>query len=170
MAPISNQLVFPEGFLWGVATAAYQIEGAACDDGKGRSIWDTFTHDAGRVHHGDNGDIACDHYHRIDSDIELMAELGIPVYRFSIAWTRVQPDGKGAVSKAGLDHYRRLVDALRARDIEPVVTLYRWDLPQGRQGGGPVGADRHHPQPVPGGTGVEHRRGRGRRRGGSTGT
>ncbi len=130
---MSDRLVFPDGFLWGVATAAYQIEGAAYDDGKGRSIWDTFTHDAGTVHHGDNGDIACDHYHRVESDVELMAELGIPAYRFSIAWTRVQPDGKGAVSKAGLDHYRRLVDTLRARHIEPVVTLYHWDLPQGLQ-------------------------------------
>ncbi len=130
---MSDQLVFPEGFLWGVATAAYQIEGAARDDGKGPSIWDTFSHDAGAVHHGDNGDIACDQYHRLDSDVELMAQLGIPAYRFSIAWPRVQPDGKGAVSEAGLDHYRRLVDALRARDVEPVVTLYHWDLPQALQ-------------------------------------
>ncbi len=130
---MSAWLAFPEGFLWGVATASYQIEGAAYEDGKGPSIWDTFTHDAGTVHHGDNGDIACDHYHRLDSDVELMAELGIPAYRFSIAWPRVQPDSKGSVNEAGLDHYRRLVDALRSRDIEPVVTLYHWDLPQALQ-------------------------------------
>ena len=130
---MSDRLVFPEGFLWGVATASYQIEGATLDDGKGQSIWDTFSHHAGSVHHGDNGDIACDHYHRFDSDVDLMAELGIPAYRFSIAWPRVQPDGKSAVNQAGLDHYRRLVDALCARGIEPVVTLYHWDLPQALQ-------------------------------------
>ena len=127
---MTNKLVFPDGFLWGVATASYQIEGATRDDGKGPSIWDTFSHHEGSVHHGDNGDIACDHYHRLDSDVALIAELGIPAYRFSIAWPRVQPDGSGAVNQAGLDHYRRLVDGLRVRDIEPVVTLYHWDLPQ----------------------------------------
>ena len=130
---MSDQLVFPKDFLWGVTTAAYQYEGAADEDGKGPSIWDTFTHLPGTVHHGDNGDIACDHYHRLDSDVELMAELGIGACRFSIAWPRVQPDGSSAVNQAGLDHYRRLVDALRARGIEPVVTLYHWDLPQGLQ-------------------------------------
>ncbi len=129
---MNDRLVFPEGFLWGVATASYQVEGAAYDDGKGPSIWDTFSHDAGSVHHGDNGDIACDHYHRIDSDIELMEELGMPAYRFSITWPRVQPDG-GGVNEVGLDHYRRLVDGLRARGIEPVATLYHWDLPQALQ-------------------------------------
>jgi beta-glucosidase len=130
---MNDRLVFPEDFLWGVATASYQVEGAAYDDGKGASIWDTFSHDVGSVHHGDNGDIACDHYHRIDSDIELMEELGIPAYRFSIAWPRVQPEGSGVVNEVGLDHYRRLVDGLRARGIEPVVTLYHWDLPQALQ-------------------------------------
>ena len=130
---MSDQLVFPKDFLWGVTTAAYQYEGAADEDGKGPSIWDTFTHLPGTVHHGDNGDIACDDYHRLDSDVELMAELGIGACRFSIAWPRVQPDGSSAVNQAGLDHYRRLVDALRARGIEPVVTLYHWDLPQGLQ-------------------------------------
>jgi len=133
---MSGELAFPEGFLWGVATAAYQIEGAAHDDGKGPSIWDCFSHIPGSVYHDDNGDIACDHYHRFESDIELMAELGIPAYRFSIAWPRVQPEGSGTVNELGLDHYRRLVDALRARDIEPVVTLYHWDLPQGLQDAG----------------------------------
>lgn len=130
---MNDRLVFPEGFLWGVTTASCQLEGAAYDDGKGASIWDTFSHDVGSIHHGDNGDIACDHYHRIDSDIELMQELGIPAYRFSIAWHRVQPEGSGAVNEVGLDHYRRLVDGLRARGIEPVVTLNRWDLPQALQ-------------------------------------
>jgi beta-glucosidase len=121
---------FPDGFLWGVATSAYQIEGAVAADGKGPSIWDTFTHEPGRIHNGDTGDVAADHYHRVEADLDLMAELGVRAYRFSIAWPRVQPDGKGAFNEKGLDFYRRLLEGLAARDIEPMVTLYHWDLPQ----------------------------------------
>jgi beta-glucosidase len=121
---------FPPGFLWGTATASYQIEGAAKADGRGPSIWDTFSHTPGAVWNGDNGDIACDHYHRMDEDLDLLAELGVAAYRFSIAWPRVQPTGSGPANQKGLDFYRRLVDGLRARDIEPTVTLYHWDLPQ----------------------------------------
>jgi beta-glucosidase len=121
---------FPPGFLWGTATASYQIEGAATADGRGPSIWDTFSHTPGAVWNGDNGDIACDHYHRMDEDLDLLAELDVAAYRFSIAWPRVQPTGSGPANQRGLDFYRRLVDGLRARDIEPTVTLYHWDLPQ----------------------------------------
>ncbi len=133
---MSPRLAFPEGFLWSVGTASYQVEGAADADGKGPSIWDTFSHRAGTVLHGDNGDIACDQYRRIETDVELMVELGIPAYRFSISWPRVQPDGRGPVNAAGLDHYRRLVELLRRRGIEALVTLYHWDLPQALQDGG----------------------------------
>ena len=133
---MTKQLVFPDGFLWGVATASYQIEGAFDEDGRTPSIWDTFSHRPGTTLHGDTGDIACDNYHRLEQDVDLMAELGIPSYRFSIAWPRVQPDGKAAVNQAGLDHYRRLVETLRAKNIEPVVTLYHWDLPQALEDGG----------------------------------
>ncbi|TCJ15599.1 beta-glucosidase [Rubrobacter taiwanensis] len=121
---------FPEGFLWGTATAAYQIEGAAAEDGRGPSIWDTFSHTPGKVYRGDTGDIACDHYHRLEEDLDLMAALGLKAYRFSVAWPRIQPEGSGEVNRKGLDFYRRLVDGLRERDIEPMLTLYHWDLPQ----------------------------------------
>ena len=121
---------FPEGFLWGAATASYQIEGAVDEDGRGASIWDTFSHTPGKVLHGDTGDIACDHYHRLEEDLDLMADLGLRAYRFSVAWPRVQPDGSGRANQKGLDFYRRLVDGLRRRDIEPMLTLYHWDLPQ----------------------------------------
>jgi beta-glucosidase len=121
---------FPEGFLWGVATAAYQVEGAVSEDGRGVSIWDTFSHAPGRTHHGDTGDIAVDQYHRWPEDVELMASLRMRAYRFSVAWPRIRPDGTGPVNAKGLDHYRRLVDALLQHDIAPVVTLYHWDLPQ----------------------------------------
>jgi len=121
---------FPEGFLWGVATAAYQIEGAAHEGGRGPSIWDTFSHLPGKIRRGDTGDIACDAYHRLDTDLDLLAELGVGAYRFSVSWPRVQPAGRGPVNAEGLDYYRRLVDGLRDRGIEPVVTLYHWDLPQ----------------------------------------
>jgi beta-glucosidase len=121
---------FPPGFLWGTATASYQIEGAATADGRGPSIWDTFSHRPGEVWNGDTGDIACDHYHRMDEDLDLVGELGVGAYRFSVAWPRVQPDGKGPANQKGLDFYRRLVDGLRARDVEPTLTLYHWDLPQ----------------------------------------
>jgi beta-glucosidase len=121
---------FPEGFLWGTATASYQIEGAVDEDGRGPSIWDTFSHTPGKVYRDDTGDIACDHYHRLDEDLDLMAELGLKAYRFSVAWPRVQPEGRGPANQKGLDHYRRLVESLRERNIEPMLTLYHWDLPQ----------------------------------------
>lgn len=121
---------FPEGFAWGAATAAYQIEGGASADGRGTSIWDTFSHTPGNVRGGDTGDVACDHYRRYAADVELMAELGLQSYRFSVAWPRIQPDGIGPVNPAGLDFYDRLVDALLAHGIDPIATLYHWDLPQ----------------------------------------
>jgi beta-glucosidase len=123
-------LVFPADFLVGSATAAYQIEGAANEGGRGPSIWDTFSHTPGRVVNGDTGDIADDHYHRLDADLDLMASLGLEAYRFSIAWSRIQPTGSGEVNQAGLDFYGRLVDGLLARGIRPIATLYHWDLPQ----------------------------------------
>jgi beta-glucosidase len=128
---------FPDGFLWGAATASYQIEGAATEDGRGPSIWDTFSHTPGRVLNGDTGDVACDHYHRVDEDVALMADLGLQAYRFSIAWPRVLPTGTGAVNRAGLDFYSRLVDRLLERGIRPFATLYHWDLPEAldEQGG-----------------------------------
>jgi beta-glucosidase len=121
---------FPEGFLWGAATASYQVEGAVDEDGRGTSIWDTFSHTPGKVYRGDTGDIACDQYHRLEEDLDLMGDLGIQAYRFSVAWPRVQPEGSGAANQKGLDYYRRLVDGLRSRSIEPMLTLYHWDLPQ----------------------------------------
>jgi beta-glucosidase len=121
---------FPDGFLWGTATAAYQIEGAHREGGRGPSIWDTFSHTPGKTHEGHTGDIACDHYHRYRDDVALMAELGFGAYRFSAAWPRVLPTGVGQPNPAGLDFYDRLVDALLARGIRPFVTLYHWDLPQ----------------------------------------
>ncbi|MEV5503825.1 GH1 family beta-glucosidase [Nonomuraea fuscirosea] len=121
---------FPENFVWGTATAAYQVEGAWNEDGRGPSIWDTFSHTPGLVAHGDTGDVACDHYHRLEEDLDLLGALGVGAYRFSISWPRVQPGGRGAVNAPGLDFYQRLVDGLLARDIAPVATLYHWDLPQ----------------------------------------
>jgi beta-glucosidase len=121
---------FPDNFLWGVSTAAYQIEGAAREGGRGPSIWDTFSHTPGKVRRGDTGDIACDAYHRLDSDLDLMTDLGVRAYRFSIAWPRIQPSGSGPANAEGLDYYRRLIAGLRERGIEPVATLYHWDLPQ----------------------------------------
>lgn len=124
---------FPEGFLWGAATAAYQIEGAVAEDGRGPSIWDTFAHTPGAVLRGDTGDVACDHYHRWESDLDLLVDLGVTSYRFSVAWPRVIPTGRGPVNEVGLDFYDRLVDGLVARGIKPMVTLYHWDLPQALQ-------------------------------------
>jgi beta-glucosidase len=121
---------FPPGFVWGAATAAYQIEGSVTADGRGPSIWDTFAHTPGRVVNGDTGDVAADHYRRFRDDVALMAELELPAYRFSVAWPRIQPTGKGPANAAGLDHYERLVDSLLERDITPMLTLYHWDLPQ----------------------------------------
>ncbi|MGC5017620.1 GH1 family beta-glucosidase [Micromonospora sp. DT47] len=124
------ELIFPPGFLWGAATAAYQIEGAATEGGRTPSIWDTFSHTEGRVVAGHTGDVACDHYHRMPDDVRLMAELGLKSYRFSVSWPRVQPGGSGPANQQGLDFYRRLVDELLAHGIEPWLTLYHWDLPQ----------------------------------------
>jgi beta-glucosidase len=121
--------IFPHNFLWGAATAAYQIEGAWDEDGKGESIWDRFSHTQGKVTNGDTGDMACDHYHRYQDDIGLMRRLGLKAYRFSTAWTRILPSGRGRINPPGLDFYDRLVDALCAANIEPFVTLYHWDLP-----------------------------------------
>jgi beta-glucosidase len=123
-------LTFPPGFAWGAATAAYQIEGAARTDGRGPSVWDTFSHSPGTVRGGDTGDIACDSYHRYREDVAIMASLGLNAYRFSISWPRVQPGGRGAANQKGLDYYRALLDELRERGIAPTVTLYHWDLPQ----------------------------------------
>ena len=125
-----SDLRFPPGFTWGVATAAYQIEGAVAEDGRGVSVWDTFCRKPGAVRDGQTGDVADDHYHRWPEDIELMAGLGIGAYRFSIAWPRIQPDGSGPVNPAGLDFYERLADALLAAGITPMPTLFHWDLPQ----------------------------------------
>jgi beta-glucosidase len=130
----------PVGFLWGAATAAYQIEGAATVDGRGPSIWDTFTHTPGRVRGGSTGDVAVDHYGHCTEDVALMAGLGLSAYRFSVSWPRIQPAGSGAVNQPGLDFYRKLVDELLGRGIEPWLTLYHWDLPQPLEdaGGWPV--------------------------------
>lgn len=120
---------FPESFLWGAATSAYQIEGSPLADGAGASIWHRFAHTPGRIRNGDTGDVACDHYRRYRDDLALMSNLGLTAYRFSIAWSRVMPQGRGAVNAAGLDFYERLVDGLLERGIEPMATLYHWDLP-----------------------------------------
>ena len=123
-------LTFPGGFAWGAATSAYQIEGGATADGRGPSIWDTFSHTPGTIADGSNGDVACDHYHRWESDLDLCKQLGLHSYRFSIAWPRIRPDGRGAVNQKGLDFYKRLVDGLHQRGIAPLATLFHWDLPQ----------------------------------------
>ncbi|MEE1754070.1 GH1 family beta-glucosidase [Streptomyces sp. SP18CS02] len=126
----TTELVFPAGFRWGTATAAYQIEGAAREDGRTPSIWDTFSRVPGKVRNGDTGDIAADHYHRMRDDVALMKDLGVTDYRFSVSWPRVQPTGRGPAVQKGLDFYRRLVDELLGAGIRPVATLYHWDLPQ----------------------------------------
>jgi beta-glucosidase len=120
---------FPPDFLWGAATSAYQIEGSPLGDGAGPSIWHRFAHTPGMISDGDTGDVACDHYRRFREDVALMRELGLTAYRFSIAWARVLPGGTGAVNSMGLDHYERLVDELLANGIQPMATLYHWDLP-----------------------------------------
>jgi beta-glucosidase len=123
-------LKFPPGFLWGAATAAYQCEGAVHEDGRGPSIWDTFAHTPGKIRNGDTGDVACDSYHRWREDIALVRALNCKSYRFSIAWSRIQPTGRGPVNQKGLDYYSRLVDTLLEVGIRPFPTLYHWDLPQ----------------------------------------
>jgi beta-glucosidase len=132
----TESTLFPADFLWGGATAAYQIEGAVTEGGRGPSIWDTFSRTPGRTFNGDTGDQAIDHYHRYRDDVALMDSLGLNAYRFSIAWPRIQPTGSGPASEAGLDFYRRLVDELLAQGIEPWVTLYHWDLPQALEDAG----------------------------------
>lgn len=126
-------LQFPEGFLWGVATSAYQVEGASHEDGRGPSIWDSFCRTPGKVYGEHNGDVACDMYHRYPEDVKLMAEMGVRAYRFSIAWPRIFPNGDGELNEAGLAFYHRLVDELLKYGIEPNCTLYHWDLPQALQ-------------------------------------
>ncbi len=122
---------FPAGFRWGAATASYQIEGAVREGGRGKSVWDTFSHTEGKVARGETGDVACDHYHRVESDVKMMADLGLKTYRFSIAWSRILPDGRGKVNGEGLEWYHRLVELLLEHGITPCATLFHWDLPQG---------------------------------------
>ena len=126
---VARAIEFPSAFLWGAATSAYQIEGSPLADGAGMSIWHRFSHTPGRTAGGETGDIACDHYRRFAEDVSIMRDLGLNAYRFSIAWGRILPDGRGKVNAKGLDYYSRLIDALLANGIEPLVTLYHWDLP-----------------------------------------
>jgi beta-glucosidase len=135
-----KKLAFPKDFIWGAATASYQIEGAWNEDGKSESIWDRFSHTPGKIDNADTGDVACDHYHRWAEDIKLMQEIGLKAYRFSVSWPRILPEGRGKVNQAGLDFYNRLVDSLLNVGIEPYLTLYHWDLPQilEDQGGWPA--------------------------------
>ena len=124
---------FPEGFVWGAATASYQIEGAWDEDGRGETIWDRYCSIPGNILDGDDGKTACDHYHRYKEDVALMKQMGIKAYRFSIAWSRILPKGYGEINQKGLDFYGRLIDALLDAGIEPYITLYHWDLPQALQ-------------------------------------
>ncbi|HKU27508.1 MAG TPA: GH1 family beta-glucosidase [Candidatus Sulfotelmatobacter sp.] len=133
---LPQQAQFPKGFFWGTATAAYQIEGAWNEDGKGESIWDRFVHTPGKIKNGDTGDIACDSYHRWREDLALMQAMNANSYRFSISWPRIQPAGSGAVNPKGIDYYSRLVDVLLRAKIRPMVTLYHWDLPQALEDAG----------------------------------
>ncbi|MFT3915670.1 MAG: GH1 family beta-glucosidase [Anaeromyxobacteraceae bacterium] len=126
---MTGDFTFPKGFLWGAATAAYQVEGSPLADGAGPSIWHRFSHTPGTMANGDTGDVACDQYRRWPEDVALMRSLGLQAYRFSVAWGRVMPEGRGAVNPRGLDHYERLVDGLLAAGIQPMLTLYHWDLP-----------------------------------------
>jgi len=132
-APIPTRQDFPADFRWGVSTSSFQIEGAAREDGKGESIWDRFCREPGRIRDGSNGDVACDHYHRWPQDLDMAKALGVNAYRFSIAWPRILPGGRGAVNEAGLAFYDRLVDGMLARGLDPWATLYHWDLPQALQ-------------------------------------
>src|SRR5690554_4688984 len=121
---------FPKEFVWGVATASYQIEGAVYEDGRSESIWDRFSRTPGKVLNEDTGDVACDHYHRYKEDVALIKQLGVDSYRFSLAWPRILPEGKGKANQKGLDFYKRLIAELLEQGIAPAVTLYHWDLPQ----------------------------------------
>ena len=134
--PAGSDALFPPNFVWGVATSAFQIEGAAVEDGKGPSIWDDFCRQPGAIVDGSNGEVACDHYHRLESDLDLIADLGVDAYRFSISWPRVRPSGAGAWNELGLAFYERVVDGLLARGVRPYVTLNHWDLPSALQAGG----------------------------------
>jgi beta-glucosidase len=127
---MSERITFPSDFVWGAATASYQVEGAWDEGGKGESIWDRFSHTPDKVLNGDTGDVACDHYHLWREDVALMKNLGLNAYRFSVSWPRILPKGRGRVNQAGLDFYSRLVDALLEAGITPYLTLYHWDLPQ----------------------------------------
>ncbi len=127
---------FSKDFIWGSATASYQIEGAAYEDGRGETVWDRFSHDKGKVFEGHNGDVACDHYHRYKEDVALMAQLGLKNYRFSVAWSRILPQGTGEVNQKGIDFYNRLIDELIAHGIRPFMTLFHWDLPSALQARG----------------------------------
>ena len=131
--PNQTYYSFPSGFLWGCATAAYQVEGAAKEDGRGPSIWDTFSHTPGKTHNGETGDVADDNYHRYKDDIRLLKDLGAKAYRFSVAWPRIFPQGTGSPNEKGIAFYERLVDELRNNEIEPFCTLFHWDLPQALQ-------------------------------------
>jgi beta-glucosidase len=133
---VTEPTTFPEGFLWGTATASYQIEGGVAEDGRSPSIWDTFAHTPGAILGGDTGDVACDHYHRYRDDVALMRELGMGSYRFSLAWPRLQPHGRGPLHPGGVDFYDRLLDELHAAGVRPWVTLYHWDLPQALEDAG----------------------------------
>ena len=133
---MNTGFTFPSDFVWGTATASFQVEGAVNKDGRGTSIWDTFCREPGRVAFGHTGDIATDQYHRYAEDVELMHELGVQSYRFSVAWPRVQPEGSGPINPRGFDYYQRLIDALLEKGINPAVTLYHWDLPQPLQDAG----------------------------------
>ena len=134
--PLDPDRPFPPGFVWGVATSAFQIEGAAAENGKGESIWDRFCRQPGAIADASNGDIACDHVHRLEADLDLIAGLGVDAYRFSVSWPRVQPDGRGSFNESGLAFYERLADGLLARGIRPYLTLNHWDLPQALQDSG----------------------------------
>ena len=124
-----RRIKFPDGFSWGTATASYQIEGAWNEDGKGESIWDMVSHTPGKIRNEDTGDIACDHYHRYKEDVQLMKQLNLNAYRFSISWPRIFPSGRGEINEKGVAFYDNLINELLKNEIEPVVTLYHWDLP-----------------------------------------
>lgn len=132
-AQTGDVVMFPPDFIWGCSSAAYQVEGAAAEDGRGPSVWDTFSHTPGRIRNGDTGDVACDHYHRYAEDLDLMVRAGMRAYRFSISWSRVLPEGQGAVNPKGLDFYDRLVDACLKRGVFPAPCLFHWDMPQALQ-------------------------------------
>ena len=130
MKTTTNLFTFPKDFIWGAATASYQIEGAANEDGRGPSVWDTFCRQPGRIANNDTGEKACDHYHLYKEDVQLMKKTGLKAYRFSIAWPRIFPKGEGKINQKGIDFYNRLIDELLKNDITPFVTLFHWDLPQ----------------------------------------